>query len=269
MGITEGRTHRRHRPTTTALDDWLTRGVGRLGPWKPLALAAVLYGGIGLLLPLSIDARDPAFVALNVLGAVLGFAVILAWSLSILQASARRFLVDWTTDLRLLSSSEFEWLVGEVMRREGWQVTETGRDGEPDGNIDLRVTRDGQTRLVQCKRWESWRVGVNEVRKLGGTLMREGLPGACGTLVTLSRFSEQAIAEASEIGLELVDGRALSRRLEAVRRVEPCPSCETAMLLGRSEHGWWLRCPRWNEGCSGKRDLGSEPGRAVELLLGS
>jgi restriction system protein len=259
----------RNRPTTTALDDWLIRGVGRLGLWKPLVLAAALYSGIGLVLPLGIGANHTVLVALNVMGVVLGFVVILAWSLSILQASARRQLVDWTTDLRLLSSREFEWLVGELMRREGWHVTETGRQGEPDGNIDLRLARGRQTQLVQCKRWESWTVGVNEVRKLGGTLMREGLSGASGTLVTLSSFSEQAIAEAREIEVELVDGRALSRRLEAVRRAELCPTCETAMLLGRSEHGWWLRCPRWNEGCSGKRDLGSEPGRAVELLLRS
>ncbi|MDQ1546395.1 MAG: restriction system protein [Actinomycetota bacterium] len=269
MGTTGYPTRTRHRPTITALDDWLTRGVARLGVWKPLALAAVLYSGIGLVLPLSIDASRSILVALNVMGVLLGFVVILAWSLSILQASARRYLVDWTTDLRLLSSSEFEWLVGELMRREGWQVTETGRDGEPDGNIDLRVVRDEQTRLVQCKRWESWAVGVNEVRKLAGTLMREGLSGASGTLVTLSSFSEQAIAEAREIGVELVDGRALFRRLEAVRSAELCPNCETVMLLSRSEHGWWLRCPRWREGCSGKRDLGPEPGRAVELLLGS
>jgi restriction system protein len=269
MSIIGYTTRTGNRPTTTALDDWLIRGVGRLGLWKPLVLAAALYSGIGLVLPLSVHASRSTLVALNAAGVLLGFVVILAWSLSILQASTRRHLVDWTTDLRLLSSSEFEWLVGELMRREGWQVTETGCEGKPDGNIDLRVARDGQTQLVQCKRWQSWAVGVNEVRKLGGTLMREGLPGGSGTLVTLSEFSDQAVAEAGQIGLELVDGRALSRRLEAVRRAELCPSCETAMLLGRSEHGWWLRCPRWSEGCSGKRDLGPEPGRAVELLLGS
>jgi restriction system protein len=186
----------------------------------------------------------------------------------LLQAAARRNLLEWTTDLRLLSASEFEWLVGELLRREGWQVTETGREGEPDGNIDLRIVRHGQTRLVQCKRWDSRAVGVNEVRKLGGTLMREDLPGTSGTLVTLSSFNDQAIAEADAIGLELVDGRALLHRIEHVRRPELCPSCGTPMLLDRSAHGWWLRCPRWSGGCSGKRDLDSEPGRAVGLLLG-
>src|ERR1700722_1838561 len=203
MGTTGSPTRTRQRPTTTALDDWLTRGVGRLGVWKPLVLAAALYSGIGLVLPLGIGANHTLLVALNVMGVLLGFVVILAWSLSILQASARRHLVDWTTHLRLLSSSEFERLVGELMRREGWQVTEPGREGEPDGNVDLRIIRDGQTQLVQCKRWESWAVGVNEVRKLGDTLMREGLPGASGTLVTLSEFSDQAVAEAGQIGLEL------------------------------------------------------------------
>ena len=53
-------------------------------------------------------------------------------------------------------------------------------------------------------------------------------------------------------------------RLEAVRKVEPCPRCGESMLLGRSAHGWWFRCVA--TGCSGKRDLGNEPGRAVEFL---
>ena len=36
------------------------------------------------------------------------------------------------------------------------------------------------------------------------------------------------------------------------------------MLLGRSSRGWWFRCV--TPGCGGKRDLGRNPGRAVELL---
>jgi restriction system protein len=267
MGTTGERPRVTNGRTTTALDDRLTRGVGRLGFWKPLALAATLYALVGLLLPLGIGAHRAVFLLLNITGVLFAVVIILAWSFSILQASARRNLLEWTTDLRLLSAREFEWLVGEVFRREGWQVTETGREGAPDGNIDLRIVLDGQTRLVQCKRWTSQAVGVDEVRQLGGTLMRENLPGESGTLVTLSSFTDQAIAEASRIRLEVVDGRALLRRIQHVRRSELCPSCGTPMLLDRSTHGWWLRCPRWSEGCSGKRDLDAEPGRAVDLLL--
>lgn len=115
------------------------------------------------------------------------------------------------------------------------------------------------------KRWDSWLVGVDEIRKFAGTLMREGLGGTSGVFVTLSDFSEQARAEATKVGLTLVDRHDLYMRVETVRRPEPCPACKAPMILGRSQHGWWFRCTA--AGCQGKRDLGSEPGRAVELLL--
>jgi hypothetical protein len=169
----------------------------------------------------------------------------------------------------LLSAEEFEWLVGELLRREGWWVEEAGREGQPDGNIDLRIRRDGRERLVQCKRWEARKVPVDEVRELAGTLVREHLAPDAGVLVTLSGFTAQAIDEAAEIGLELLDGPALLRRIENVQRPEACPACGTPMLLDRSAYGWWLRCPRFAEGCKGKRDLGGESVRAVELLLGT
>ena len=94
--------------------------------------------------------------------------------------------------------------------------------------------------------------------------MREGLTGDAGVLVTLSDFTEQARTEAARIGLTLVDGRDLFARVERVRREEACPTCGAAMVLDRSSRGWWFRCV--TPGCSGKRDLGTDPARAVELL---
>lgn len=47
-------------------------------------------------------------------------------------------------------------------------------------------------------RWQSWSVGVDEIRKLEGTLMREGLSGDAVILVTLSHFTEPVIAEFRE-----------------------------------------------------------------------
>lgn len=176
----------------------------------------------------------------------------------------RRHLIEWTSDLRRLDSEEFEWLVGEAFRREGWKVEERGRREGPDGNIDLEVTRNGVRRIVQCKRWASWLVEVDDVRAFGGTLMREGLAGSSGVFVTLSDFTQQARAEADSIGLELVDNRELFARVEKVRREEPCSLCGAPMVLARSSRGWWFRCVA--PGCSGKRDLGADPARAIELL---
>jgi hypothetical protein len=203
-------------------------------------------------------------VEANVLGTTLAGVVSLGWLATRVEAARRRNLLEWTTDLRLLSANEFEWLVGETFRREGWTVRETGRQDAPDGNIDLELTRDDQRKIVQCKGWQSWLVGVDEIRKFEGTLLREGLLGSAGVFVTLSDFTEQARTEASETGVALIDGRTLFSKVEKARRPEPCPVCKQPMLLDRSRRGWWLRCVVPD--CSGKRDLGSESARAVELL---
>ena len=253
--------------TSTLIDGVLSGSIGRLPLNVALLLGAAVYLGVGLALPLSTGAPRVLLVLANVLGAVLGFVVILTWLEPQVHAANRRHLLEWTTNLHLLSAQEFEWIVGEILRREGWDVQETGREGAPDGNVDLRIRRGARESLVQCKRWSSTPVGIDEVRKLAGTLMREGLPGNAGVLVTLSHFTEPAIAEAATVGIKLVDNEELVLRIEKVRASEPCPTCGTAMLLDRSSRGWWLRCPRWAEGCDGKRDLGDDPGQAVGLLL--
>jgi hypothetical protein len=228
------------------------------------ALAFLLYAGGGLALPLALDWPVLELVVANVLGTMLAGVVSLGWLAVQVQAGDRRHLVEWTTNLRRLSAAEFEWLVGEVFRREGWKIRETGRQDGPDGNVDLELTRDGQHMIVQCKRWVSWLVSVDEIRQFAGTLMREGLPGSAGIFVTLSDFNEQARAEAQTIGMTLVDNRDLYSRIEKVRRAEPCDICQKPMILARSSRGWWLRCVA--VGCQGKRDLGSDPGFAVDLL---
>ena len=228
------------------------------------ALALLFYAGGGLALPLALDWSVLGLVVANIIGTAYAGLVILGWLVVQLEARDRRHLVEWTTSLRLLTAEEFEWLVGEVFQREGWKVRRTGRQDAPDGNIDLDLTRDGQRVIVQCKRWTAWQVSVKEVREFAGTLMREALPPSGGIFVTLSDFGEQARSEAQTIGITLVDNRDLHRRIEKVRRAELCAICNKPMILARSSHGWWFRCVA--SGCQGKRDLGRDPGRAVDLL---
>src|SRR5204862_498108 len=129
------------------------------------------------------------------------------------EKAKRRHLVEWTTELRHLDSQEFEWLVGETFEREGWKVTYRGRQDSPDGNIDLELVRKGQRKIVQCKRWLSWPVAVEEIRKFEGTLFAEGLQGEAGIFVTLSTFNRFAVAEAGKRGVTLIDGPGLMSRV--------------------------------------------------------
>jgi restriction system protein len=238
--------------------------VSRISGRTAAALALLLYAGGGLALPLALNWSVPGIVAANIIGTALAGLVILGWLAAQVEAAQRRHLVEWTTNLRLLTAAEFEWLVGEVFRREGWEVRETGRQDAPDGNVDLELIRAGQRMIVQCKRWWSHSVGVKEVREFAGTLTRESLSPSAGIFVTLSDFTEPARTEAQTIGITLVDNRDLYSRIEKVRRAELCGICQKPMVLARSSRGWWLRCVA--VGCQGKRDLGSDPGRAVDLL---
>lgn len=252
--------------TTTLLDDALTRKVGKLPGWAAFVFASLVYVGFGLVLPYATRTTTLGRIVWNLFGVAWGCVIILAWLFSNQQRLHRRFLLEWSSDLRRLSATEFEWLVGEVMRREGWDVEETGRPDAADGNVDLRLSRGGRRLVVQCKRWQSTVVGIDEVRKLAGTVASEGLGNGSGMLVTLSQFSDDAVAEARRTDIELVNGPALLGRIDRVRRSEPCPLCGEPMILDRSWRGWWLRCSRFPR-CKGKRDLGADPAGAVDLLL--
>jgi hypothetical protein len=230
-------------------------------------LALTGWPGVGLVVPVVLKLDTGWLVNLNLYGTMFAVSLVIAWLLVQLQARDRRHLIEWTSDLRLLDAQEFEFLVGEVFRREGWTVEERGRQGGPDGNIDLAIRRGNERRIVQAKRWESWQVGVDHVRAFGGTLMREGMAGGAGVFVTLSDFTPQARDEAKTLGIELVDGEDLLARVEKVRRAVTCPKpeCKQPMRFGRSPYGWWFHCVA--PGCNGKQDLGAEPGKAVALLV--
>lgn len=108
--------------------------------WLVGLTALLIYGGCGLALPLSLHWRLFALVEADIVSTVVAGLVCLAWLIVQSEAADRRHLVEWTTNLRLLTSSEFEWLVGELFRREGWKVKETGREDGPDGSIEGPTT---------------------------------------------------------------------------------------------------------------------------------
>ena len=240
---------------------WIVKRV----PGRVVALfAALSYGGFGLALPLILHWDVAWQLIANLWGTLFAGSLLFGWLFVQIQARDRRHLLEWTSDLRQLDGEEFEWLVGELFRREGWKVLERGRQDAADGNIDLELTRGPNRRLVQCKRWSVQWVGIDEIRKFVGTLTREKLPPSAGIFVTLSRFNAYATAEGEAAGLILIDNVELLARVEKVRRTEACESCHQPMLLDHSVRGWWFRCV--TPGCGGKRHLDKEPGRAVAMI---
>lgn len=55
-----------------------------------------------------------------------------------------------------MSWQEFELLVGEAFRLQGYEVAEIGGGG-PDGGVDLVLRKDREKFLVQCKQWKAFK----------------------------------------------------------------------------------------------------------------
>ena len=110
-----------------------------------------------------------------------------------------------------LSWQEFELVVGELYGRQGYAVEMCSGDGS-DGGVDLRLRKNGETTLVQCKHWKVYRVGVSTVRELFGILTAERADHAI--LVTTGKFTRDAIAFADGKPLTLIDGARLKVIIE-------------------------------------------------------
>lgn len=157
----------------------------------------------------------------------------------------------------VLSWSEFEQLVAELFRRQGYAVTENLIGGS-DGGVDLVLRRGSERALVQCKHWRTQRVGASVVRELKGVMAARGI--AAGFVVSSGTFTDQARAFAAEADIGLIDGlqltsmrRQLSRSAsgQAARsgtitgfaprdesnRAPACPKCGTPMVRRRARRG--------------------------------
>jgi restriction system protein len=106
-----------------------------------------------------------------------------------------------------VSWRDFERLVGEAFRRQGFTVTGFGGNG-PDGGVDLGLSRNGQRFLVQCKHWRKRQVGVTVVRELNGVMSAQRAHG--GFVVTGGEFTREAREFARTTKIELIDGSALA-----------------------------------------------------------
>ncbi len=145
-----------------------------------------------------------------------------------------------TDALEGISWQEFEHLVGEAFRLQGYRVTELG-GASADGGVDLILSKDGEKLLVQCKQWRAFKVGVPVVRELYGVMAAQGASG--GIVVTSGRFTDEAKDFAQGRNVRLIDGPKLKALLQQVRgagtpavavrqRIEPTVSTpETARTL--------------------------------------
>src|SRR6185312_11389818 len=163
-----------------------------------------------------------------------GATTILAWTLlgicwvaafaSFIARRQRSRLLETQTgldSLRAMNWRQFEMLVGEAFRRQGYRIEETGLGG-PDGGIDLQLSKGGKTTLVQCKQWRRQRVDVKVVREMYGLLAHHGADAV--KIVAIGDFTPDARRFAQGKPIDLIHGEAL---LTLIRNVQNAPAART------------------------------------------
>lgn len=141
---------------------------------------------------------------------------------------------------------EFERVLAAYYRDVGWWVEHVGTGGTGatfDGGVDLRLRRDAQVVLVQCKHWNAKQVTHNAVHELLGILVTEGATGAI--LITSGEFTDAAIAAAQRTDkLKLIDGRGVRDMLgdDAFASEAPArPPASPRRVAARPRRGVGLR----------------------------
>lgn len=183
-----------------------------------------------------------------------------------------------TSALDGMSWQQFEHLVGEGFRLQGYRVVETGGGGA-DGGVDLALSKDGEMYLVQCKHWRAFRVGVDVVRALYGVMAAKGVAG--GFVVSSGRFTDEARGFASGRNIKLIDGAQLRALIQHTkhshgqradedgsgasgRHTSPtspsCPICAKTMVRRTAKRGNFAGQEFWGcsayPTCKGTRSIG-------------
>jgi restriction system protein len=152
------------------------------------------------------------------------------------------------TVIERLSWQDFERLIGQAYREQGYSITELGGQG-PDGGVDLILVREGRETLVQCKQWRENRVGVRTIRELHGIMAQRH--ASAGIVVTLGGYTAEAKAFAEKCGILLLDRKALTALLRNVASLNSdlqptlhspttaraCPRCGSTLIRRTARRG--------------------------------
>lgn len=138
-----------------------------------------------------------------------------------------------------MSWQEFEELIGEYFRRQGYSVQVTGQGG-PDGGIDAVLTKDGESFLVQCKQWRAHKVGVDVVRQLYGVMAARGAVG--GFVVSAGEFTAEAEEFSAGRNIVLLDGERLIMAMRGANKSKPVSASSTLPIPSAAS----VQCPRCN-----------------------
>lgn len=144
-----------------------------------------------------------------------------------------------------LDPLEFERVMANYYRRQGYEVEECGTGGTGrgfDGGIDLKLRRAGEYVVVQCKRHNAYQLTHNPVHELLGVAGTEGADRCI--LVNTGEFTRYAWEVAAKNPkLQLIDGSELRRMLPELacpveRTMAPAMEIVDRQSGGAPLRGW-------------------------------
>ena len=160
--------------------------------------------------------------------------------------------------LRSIDWFQFEKIVALAYRKRGFSVARRG-GANPDGGIDLVLSKDGERFAVQCKHWKTRDVGVKALREFLGGLTDAGIER--GIFITLSGYTDDARSLAAKHRIEIVNEIGLAAMIERTDarfdrealallcdKRKFCPKCENEMIMRTAQKGPGAGSKFW--GCS-------------------
>lgn len=234
----------------------LINDLAELPWWVGFSLAAIVYVVMKWLLP-SVEWSSPyitGFVsaAAPTLAPVVALVCVFGGFLSLVESWKRKSLFKTQSnklDLDSLSWTDFEKLIGEYLKHQGYSIYAPAKAGA-DGGVDIRVTKEGRKGLVQCKHWKSRKVGVAVIREMFGLMTAES---ADFVLLAISgEFTAEAKKFAQGKPISLLNHSSLKNGIKSViapqtlivpvdeppaQRETSCPKCGSELVLRTAKKG--------------------------------
>jgi restriction system protein len=116
-----------------------------------------------------------------------------------------------------MKDREFEALVGEGFRQEGFLVIETGAGA----GMELVLQKGERRFFVHCRHWRAAKVDAAAVHELHQAVAARGAAG--GFLVTAGALTAAAAEVANASGIRLVNGARLAAMLDKARQTVTLP----------------------------------------------
>ena len=134
----------------------------------------------------------------------------------------------WDDALTRVDAYAFERIVRDYYTAQGYRVEHSGTGGgahRTDGGIDLKLYRDDEYVVVQCKHWVALQVDHTHMHQLIGVMHTQ--PATRALIITSGEFTAAAKRAAKEFpAIQLIEGHELRGMLGPIP--EPAPALPVA-----------------------------------------